>query len=182
MPLQSWQATLVVAQLDGTALTNSATETSIIPAQAKFTLPANFLDAAGKRLRIKASGRISNAASATMTFRVKFGSTAVAASQAIALNATAKTNVTFDLEWGLVLRAIGATANLMHTAVFSSEAVIGVGTNTYAGSQSIPASAPAVGSNFDSTAAQQIDLTSQWGAASASNSIQVHMYQVESLN
>lgn len=183
MPSQTWQQTLIVAQSDGTALSNSTTETSIIPAQAKLTIPANYYDMIGRRLRLKASGRISNAASATITLRLKFGaSTAVWASQSIALNATSKSNVTFDLEWGGVIRAVGASANFMHTGMFTSEAVIGVGTGTFASTQSIPASSPAVGSNFDSTASQQIDLTAQWGAASASNSIQVHMFQLESLN
>ena len=31
MPLQTWQETLIQAQTDGAALTNSTTETSILP-------------------------------------------------------------------------------------------------------------------------------------------------------
>lgn len=185
MPSQSWQQTLVVGQVDGTALTNTTTETSIIPASAKLTIPANFFDVIGKRLRLKMSGRISNAASAAITFRFKLGTgspVTVWASQSIALNATSKSNVTFDLEWGGVIRAIGTSANFMHTGMLTSEAVIGVGTGTFASTQSIPASSPAVGSNFDATVSQLADLTAQWGAASASNSIQVHMFQLESLN
>jgi hypothetical protein len=182
MPANSYQGTLVIAQVDGTALSNTTTETSIIPAQAKFTLPPGFLDRADKTLRVRAAGRISNAASATLLLKLKFGANIAAASQAFALNATAKTNVTWMLEWSFTTRAVGASANLMHIGMFTSEAVIGVGTNTYAGSQAIPASSPVVGANFDSTASQVVDFTATWGAASASNSIQIHQYALESIN
>jgi len=183
VPVQTWQETLIVAQSDGTAYTNLATEsTALLPTQAKWTMPAGYLDTIGKRFRIKASGRISNAVSATIQFRVKVGAVAVFADAVLALNATSKTNVTWDLELGLVVRSVGSAATMIATGIFTSEAVIGVGTGVFAGSMSLPAGSPAVGTSFDSTVANVWDLTAQWGAASASNSIQVHMFQLESLN
>lgn len=176
-----FQQTLVVAHGDGAALTNTVTETSIIPSQAKYNLPPNFLDWSGKTLRIRAAGRISNAASATLLLKLKGGANILAASQAFALNATAKTNVTWILEWSFTLRAEGTAATLMNTGTFSSEAVIGVGTNTFMGAQAIPASSPVVGATFDATVSQLLDFTATWGAASASNSIQVHQYTLESI-
>jgi len=188
MPLQTWQETLVQAQSDGAALTNTITETSILPGQAKYTLAANFLDYIGKTLRVRASGRISTVVTApgTMTFRVKFGSIAVGTSPAFALNVVAKTNVTWVLEWSLTTRTLGqtTTATLMHTGMWTSEAVIGSPVPGTGGSGSllIPASAPAVGTGFDSIVANVVDLSAQWSTASASNSIQLHQYALESIN
>lgn len=185
MSLQTWQETLVTAQVDGTALNTSTTATSIIPAAAKFTLPANFF-AIGKMLRVSARGRISNIVTTpgTLTLDVRFGTTTVVFNGgAVSLNTTAKTNVTWSFEALLTCRAIGAStsANLMGIGTLTSESVVGAAAGT-ALTALLPASAPAVGTGFDSTAAQAIDLYATFSISNASNSIQVHEYAVESLN
>lgn len=190
MSFQSWTGLLISAQVDGTALNTSTTETSILPGQAKYTLPANFLTYAGQTLRVRAMGRISNIVTTpgTLTFRVKFGSIAVAASQAMQLNAVAKTNVTWILDWDLTLRSVGSgtTATFMNSGQWQSESVVGSGTgaagSTGPGCFTIPASAPAVGTGFDSTSTNIIDLTAQWSISNAANSITLHSYKLESLN
>lgn len=187
---QTWQGVLVTSQVDGTALNTSTTETSILPGQAKFTLPANFLSDIGQCLRIRAMGRISNIVTTpgTLTFRVKINSTpiAVASSGALALNTTAKTNVTWILDWDLILRSVGSgtAATFMHSGSWQSESVIGSAAAGSGGADShiIPASAPAVGTGFDSTVANLVDLTAQWSVSNASNSIQCHSYKLESIN
>jgi hypothetical protein len=185
VPLQTWQETLIQAQSDGTAVT-ATSEGSLLPGQAKFTLPANFLDYVGKTLRVRAAGRISNIVTTpgTLTLRVKFGSIVVAASSAMQLNAVAKTNVTWVLEWSLLARTIGAatTAAFMHTGLWTSESVVGSAVPGTGGSGSllIPASAPAVGTGFDSTAANVVDLTAQFSLTG--NSITLHQFALESIN
>lgn len=183
MPGSNWQSLMVVAQTDGASLNTSTTETSILPAQAKITLPANYIDGVGKTFRVRAAGRASNIVTTpgTLTFRLKFGAVAVAASSAIALNTTAKTNVTFELNWEFTARSVGAAAALMHIGAFRSETVSGAAagfTNTIM----IPTSAPAVGTSFDSTVAQVVDLTAQFSISNAGNAIQVHQYVFESNN
>lgn len=188
MPFQSWQGLLISQQVDGTALNTSTTETSILAPQAKFTLPANFLTYAGQTLRIRAMGRVSNIVTTpgTLTFRVKFGSVAVATSGALALNTTAKTNVTWILDWDLTCRSVGGstTATFMHSGQWQSESVIASPAAGSGGAAShiFPASAPAVGTGFDSTVTNVIDLTAQWSVSNASNSVQTHSYKLESLN
>jgi hypothetical protein len=185
MSSQTWQETLVQMQADGTAVTGTA-EGSLLLAQAKYTLPANFLDGIGKTLRIRASGRISNIVTTpgTLTLRAKFGSIIVAQSSAMQLNAVAKTNVTWVLEWSLVARAIGGgtSANFMHTGLWTSESVVGspVPGSGGSGSLLIPASAPAVGTGFDSTVANVVDLAAIFSLTG--NSIQCHQYALESIN
>jgi hypothetical protein len=190
MPRQTWQSLLISAQSDGTAVANTTTETTVLPTQAKYTLPANFLADIGQTLRIRAMGRVSNIVTTpgTLTFRVKFNATpiAVASSGAFALNTTAKTNVTWILDWDLTLRTNGGgtSAAFMHSGQWQSESVIGSPAAGAGGPSAhiIPASAPAVGTGFDSTVANLIDLTAQWSIANAGNSIQCHSFKLESLN
>lgn len=197
MPLQTWQQTLIAAQGDGTAHNTSTAESAagvILPGQAKFTFPANFFDVIGKTIRITAGGRVSNIVTTpgTLTLRFKLGPTqniAVASTGAMQLSAVAKTNVTWYLQWLLTLRAVGAStsANFMHTGQWASESTVGGGTGAAGqtvpiGVYQIPATAPAVGTGFDSTVANVADLTAQFSVSNANNSIQVHQFVIESLN
>lgn len=187
MSRQTWQETLISAAVDGPALTNTVTQASIIPPESKLVLPGGFL-AEGTVLKLTAQGRISNVVTTpgTLLFQVLFGATAVFnnAAAAMNLNVVAKTNVTWWLEILLVCRGIGAAATLMGIGQWSSESVVGSPANTAGGSGSlfIPASAPAVGSSFDSTVAQTIDLQAKFSVATATTSLQTHMYKVEALN
>jgi hypothetical protein len=182
----TWPQVLVVSQSDSTALANSTTETTILPAEAKLTFPADFWESIGQRLLVRAHGRISNIVTTpgTITFKLKFGTNIIANSGALNLNAVAKTNVSFWIDWELTLRAVGGSANFMHMGMFTSESVVGSPANSAGGSGSLllPVSAPAVGANFDAKASQQLDLTATWSIANAGNSIQTHMYKVVSDN
>lgn len=185
MSLQTWQETLISAQVDGGALANSVALTSILPAASKPVIAANAFSI-GKVLRVTAAGRISNIVTTpgTLTFQLGLGGANVANSGAINLNAVAKTNVPWFIIWWLTCRAIGASANLMHQGVWTSESVIGSPVNTVGGNGAInfPVSAPAVGGNFDSTTSQQLDLSGQFSIANAGNSIQVHQFFTEWMN
>jgi hypothetical protein len=192
MPASTWQGVLWSAAADGTALNTSTSEVSLLNAESKYTLPANFLMYPGQTLRVRAMGRVSNIVTTpgTLTLRVKFNTTpiAVAASQAMQLNAVAKTNVTWILDWDLTLRSRGGgtAATFMHSGMWTSEAVVGSGTgaagSTGPGQFVIPASAPAVGTGFDSTVANLVDLTGQFSINNAANSIQLHSFKLESIN
>jgi hypothetical protein len=181
----SW--TLMTAQVDGAALTNSTTATSLLPSQAKYTLPANFLSI-GTTLRFRAAGRISTVVTTpgTLTLDIRFGSVIVATSPAFALNIVAQTNISWVLNWDLTCRAVGGStsANFMHLGAWTSSAIIGGVAAASGGADTllIPASAPAVGTGFDSTTAQQIDFFGTWSVQSSSNSILVHQYSIDSLN
>lgn len=187
MGFQTWQECLINSNIDGNALANSVAATSILPPQAVIPLPANYMYV-GRMLKLTAHGRISNIVTTpgTLTFNVRFGAVTVATSGALALNVVAKTNVSWWLKWLLTCRAIGngTTANMMHQAIWTSESVVGspLPSAGGAGSLMIPASAPAVGTGFDSTAAQAVDLQAQWSIANAGNSIQTHQYKLEALN
>lgn len=179
MSLQTWGETLISAQVDGTAVTGTSAG-SLLPGAAKFTLPANFM-AIGRVLRLNATGRISNIVTTpgTLTLDVRFGSTVVFNGGAFSLNTTAKTNVSWRLIGLLTCRAIGTAANLFGTADFTSESVVGSAAGV-ANDVMMPASAPAVGSNFDSTLAQIIDMFATFSLTG--NSIQLHQFTLEAMN
>jgi len=186
---KGWMETLIAQQADGAALASSTTATSILLGQAKQTIPAGYFDAIGKSMTVKASGRVSTVVTTpgTLTLDIRFGSVIVATSQAIALNVTAQTNATWDLEWNLTARAVGSStsANLMHVGKWISRASLNapaVGTTNGVGTVLIPDTAPAVGTGFDSTAAQTVDLFATWSVSNASNSILCHMFKLISDN
>ena len=88
------------------------------------------------------------------------------------------------MEADLTVRAIGSgtAANLLGIGQWTSESVVGSPVPGSGGSGTLlcPASAPAVGSGFDSTAAQVIDLFATFSLTG--NSITCHEYAFESLN
>lgn len=186
MSMQTWQETLINQNVDGTALTASTTPTSIIHPSAKLTLPANYLRV-GSIIKLTAQGRISNVVTTpgTLTIDVRMGPTSnivVANGGAIALNTTAKTNVAFWLEILMTCRAIGngTSTNFMFQGTFTSESVFSAAAGT-ANTAMLPASAPTVGTGFDSTVASVVDLFATWSLNNA-NSIQTHQFKIESFN
>lgn len=166
----------IAAVADGTALTGSTSATDIMPANAKWTFPTQWFAQPGNSILVKAAGRISTVTTpGTLTLELRLGSVVIAASGALTLSTTAKTNVAWYLEWLLTLRAAGATANFMHQGMLTSEAL---GATTVAGeakTMMLPVSAPIVGSNFDATATQDLHLFATWSISNA-NSIQVHQF------
>ena len=185
--MPGYQSTLIEAQVDGTAVTATA-EGSLLPGGAKILLPSGYINRIGKRFIVRASGRISNIVTTpgTLTLRFKLGPTAniaVATSQAIQLNAVAKTNVAWFLDMGFVVRSVGSStsATVFAQGTWQSESVVGsaVPSAGGAGSAMWQAATPVVGTGFDSSVANQIDLTAQFSLTG--NSIQLHMFALEDL-
>ena len=172
---------------DGSALSNSTTQTSILPASAKeATLGAGLLRP-GKVIAFEFSGRISTVVTTpgTLALALRFGSVDAFASGSMTLNTTAQTNVHWVLRGELVCRATGtstSTTLFPKGCVFTSHAVIGSAAPTAgtAGTHILPYnSAPAVGSGFDFSVSQLLDLLATWSVANASNSITLHAGHVD---
>jgi hypothetical protein len=178
---QVYAASIVDATADSTALTASTTPTTILHPTMKFPFRGNSLRL-GDRLVIEAHGRVTNVVTTpgTLTLEVRMGpaSAIAVASGVAALNVVAKTNVPWWLTWVLELRAAGAgtNANFMHQGKWESESVVGA----VAGSASIamlPAATPGVGTGFDSTGENILELFGTWSLNNA-NSIQTHGWRV----
>jgi len=194
MSKQGWEETLITSQGDGTGPSNTTTATSILPAAARYTLPANYFSEPGKQIRVRVAGRQSGAASANngnITFDVRFGTVAspivVFNGGATAQNATATTNQTFIFWADLVCRAIGSgtSANMMGIGQWTSRTSLNapaVGTTTGVGTVNLPDTAPAVGTGFDSTITNVVDVFVTYSIANSGSSITTHQYSLESLN
>lgn len=176
--MSGFHETLAEAGEDGSALSNTTTATSLLPAARKVYLPAGFFDKVGRRILIRAAGRMSTAGSSpgTWTWEVRFtgaSQVTVFSGGASATLATSASNVSWLLELELAARVIGTSAQLIGVGKFSAASL-----STSNPSMMLPASSPAVGTAFDATVAQLVDLYGTWSAASASNSITLHDYRL----
>lgn len=184
------QETLIFSRADGATLT-AAARASLLPAGAKITLEPGYFGTVNKGIRIRAAGRISCVVTTpgTARFDVNFQDSAavnviVFDSLAMNLNIVAKTNVHWALDVTLAAGVVGATAQLFPgPAHWSSEAVIGSPLPTVGGSGllHIPvATAPALGTAFDATKSNIIDLF--FTQTVATGSITLHEFEVTALN
>ena len=188
MSVQSWQETLVAQTAAGTLFNTYTTAKTIIPAQCLFTLPANYF-AVGRALRLTVAGAISNIVTTpgTLTFQVKLGSVIAFSTGALQLSTTAHTLTPFWLQLLLTCRSVGLSTSgtLMGQGVIFSRAVnataVADGTQTDSALLA-PITAPAVGTGFDSTAAQIVDFFGGFSINDVGNGIQIQQYTLESLN
>lgn len=160
---RSFTETLITAQSDGAAIT-AAAATSALPTAAKFLLPANVL-AIGSKLKVEAAGKVSSVITTpgTMRFDLRLGGIVVFDGLAVLLDtAAAHTNVGWMLELWLTCRSIGGVtaATFVGHGKLTCEAIKGSGTMPLGSLvANLPwNSTPAVGTGFDSTVANVVDL------------------------
>jgi hypothetical protein len=180
MSSNTWNQTLISAQVDGAALTAAAAATCL-PAQAVFTLPANTLKI-GDKLCVRASGRISCVVTTPGTARydIRIGGAVIFDSQAMNLNVVAKTNVGWWLDVEFTVRAVGSSANGLGQGIWLSEAGILTAVPTTGpgpGGFTLPYNtAPVVGANFNSTVSNTVDLF--FTQTVATGSMTLHEYEL----
>src|SRR5690348_3348379 len=164
MSFNAWVEAVQAMQQDGSALANTTTATSILHATGKWTFNPFFFTT-GRALRWTASGRISNIVTTpgTLTLDFRLGSTVIVNGGAMALNTTAKTNVSWKSTGVITCRAVGSgtATTFLGQGEFASESVVGSAAGV-AGQISMPASAPAVGTGIDYTASQTLDMFATW--------------------
>lgn len=186
MGMQTFPQLLVNATGDGPVLTAAAAATCI-QANAKITLPNNYFYI-GKTLRIRASGRISSLITTpgTARFDLRIGAVVAFDSLAILLDTVAAhTNVGWHLEVLLTCRAVGngTATNLIGQGKWGCEDILGTPATAPKGSLTaiLPwNTAPVVGTGFDNTLANTLDMF--FTQTVATGSMTVHQYMVEELN
>lgn len=160
---QTFGETVVTSQSDGTPNT-TGTAASIIPSAARFPLPPGYFNRLGRKMRIRASGKVSTVVTTpgTMRFDLRFGSTVVWDGLAVALSAAdAYTDLPWWLEIDLTCRGLGTAGVLIGIGTLISPNIAGVSatppkTN---GVALLPwNTAPVVGNTFDGNASQIVDL------------------------
>jgi hypothetical protein len=184
--MPGYHSTLFSSDVSGTAVTATG-EASLLPANFRQIIAGGYLQQPKQKyLRIHAAGRVSNIATTpgTLILRVKLGPTAnIAAltSRAIALNTTVKTNVAWTLLFTFRVETIGSgTAATLFpgSCNFTSESVVSSVAGT--GNDVTWMDAPAAGTGWDSSVANQFDLTAQFSLTG--NSMQCHTFGLDDLH
>lgn len=168
---------------DATQVSNTVTETIIVP---DFTFGANYFTQ-GKTIRGLLKGVCSNVVTTpgTLTYRLRMGTTTlsatyVAASNALGLDTTARTNFPWELRFTLVCRSAGTAGTVLLTGqVEQSNVLASTAANLLP--QFIPASAPAAGT-LDTTVANLLSISAQFSVSTNPTNLTVNTYVLESLN
>lgn len=178
MSRQAWNEAVAAATADGTAIANLNTEQLVFPV---VRLPANFM-ADGRSIRLRAYGKLSTTGTPTIIFRVRLGGlagTLVALAPTLTMG-SGVSNVVWSLEVMLQVRTNGASGTVI--------AFGDVSVNTASTPTVVAASFGVAGYNtpatatVDFTADQDLAITAQWSAASASNTLTGQFWTVEAMN
>lgn len=186
MGVQRWNQPIIVQSVtDGPALT-AAAAASCVPTPNVFTLPNNYWEI-GKQWRITMTGRISSVITTpgTARFDVRIGGVIVFDSLAILLDTVAAhTNVGWRLDIFLTCRTIGAgtATTLFGNGLWTCEDILGVPAAAPKGVlvAMLPwNTAPVVGTGFNNTLANLVDIF--FTQTAATGSMTVHQYQIEEI-
>jgi hypothetical protein len=184
MALQTFSRLITPPSIaDGPTLT-AAAAASCIPVNSKITLPNNYWTL-GRRWRVTASGRISSVITTpgTARFDLRIGGVVAFDSLAILLDTVAAhTTVGWILDVLLTCRSVGNSTltTLIGQGTWTCEDILGVPATAPKGvlSAILPwNSAPAVGTGFDNTAANTVDLF--FTQTAATGSLTVHTFDIE---
>lgn len=182
-PNPSSYVPLVIGSTDGPTL-SAAAAASCIPVASRIILPNNYWTV-GKQLKIRLAGRISCAVTAPGTARFDLrtgpsGTIIAFDSGALGLNIVAKVAVPFAFDLDVVCRSVGTgtATTLFGMGRFVSEAVVGAMLPSAGGNGALlcPVSTPVVGTGFDNTAANAIDIF--FTQTLATGSLTVHQYEI----
>lgn len=194
MASQSWGQELVNITAAGTLYNTYTTAKSVLTSSSAtaastglITLPPNFFQL-GSRLEIDIVAGISNRVTGpdTFTIQVMVGSVIAFTTGAINLTTTAHTTIPALFRIWLTCRSVGngTLATLMGQGFASGQMIAGASgladgaANT--GNVMAPNTAPAVGTGFDSTVANTLDLWVAQSVSNAGNGFQLQQYSVKS--
>jgi len=185
MGVQTFPQVLAVGKVDGPTLT-AAAAASCIPTPEKLTLPNNYWYI-GRTWRLTMHGRISTVITTpgTARFDLRIGAVVAWDSQAILLDTVAgHTTMPWVLEVLLTCRAVGTgtSTQLFGVGKWSCEDILGTPATSPKGSlvAMLPwNAAPALGTGFDNTALNTVDVF--FTQTAATGSLTVHQYLLEEL-
>lgn len=195
MASQSWGQLIATIPIAGTQYNTYTTSQSMLTtatateaSQGFVTLPPGFFQR-GSLLVIDFLAAISNRVTGpdTFTINIKVGSVTAFTTGAITLTTTAHTNIPLKGKIELSCRTVGngTLAALMGISVLSGQMIqqggtAGADSATISNTIIMPNTAPAVGSGFDSTAAQTLDFQTAQSVSNAGNGFRLDEYRVVS--
>ena len=186
---QGFVETIVAQHAAGSLFNTYTTAKTVIPATSLITLPANYIKI-GTSFEITVVGALSNIVTTpgTVVMQCMMGSIVAFTTGSIQLNATAHTLLPFRLDVLLTCRTVGPTTSAAFMGTgrlggihFTLTAAQVDAVNT-GGSFAAPATAPTVGTGFDSTITNVLDFWTGFSISDAGNGVRIDQYFVKSLN
>jgi hypothetical protein len=178
----TWQETVNSQTTDGVAVTNTTTETIMVP---NFVWPNSGPQAlyVGKQVLWVLWGRVSTVVTTpgTITFRMRWGGVAgtlLVTSKAQRPKTTVSTNMAGWVQMEMTCRSIGSTGSVFSMGQCALANTIG---DAQAAQESIWPDAPAA-VTIDTTAASALTPTIQFSVATATTSWTTHLARLVSLN
>jgi hypothetical protein len=135
-----------------------------------YTLPANYC-VPGRVIRVIGQGIFSSTGSPTLTFKIKFGTTAIGTSPAT--SATSSGSTAFRVEFQIICDTTGASGTV------EGQGIVFVFNNASSSTDSQIATAGTT--TVDTTASQTAQMSVTWSAANAANTITLRQFIVEGL-
>jgi hypothetical protein len=184
--LQTWEETLSTIVASGTQVSNSSTETILVP---DVSLPANFMYQ-GRSLKYTLFGDSSTVITTpgTIIHRLRWGGvagTSLCASGAFAPDPTAAaTNLGWMVQYYLVCRSIGTAGSMFCMGQINWSDYDDASATTITGNLNMgvaPTSAPAVTSSLDTTTTKALSPTVTHSVATAGTNSQCHIAVLEAL-
>lgn len=172
----------------GTLFNTFTTAKTVLNQTELVTLPANYLKI-GSKLRVRVAGGLSNIVTTpgTVTFQVMMGSIVAFTTGAIQMSTTAHTLIPFWLDVVLRTDSIGTGTTAKFLGMGKLNGIMftvgaGADSTTVVGEFPVPATAPAVGTGFDSTIANILDFWTGFSISNAGNGVQLYDYEAEQLS
>jgi hypothetical protein len=166
-------STVAFTQTTTTTVANTTTETSILgTGVGTKTLPAAFL-VAGKTVRVRIEGYVSNLATPTIQIKIKLGATIILDTTAVTMT-TITGSMRFKVEGTLTCRTTGASGTIFSQGDVKYFSIASTANNIDMVNTTT--------TTIDTTASQAIDVTCTWGTANASNTISSTNTTIEILN
>lgn len=195
MASQSWGQLLAKSDTAGTLYNTFTTQKSIITSatalegasSALCTIPPNFWQR-GSLMTLDVTFAHSWASGNTMIFSIMMGAVSACVSATLKVTTTGGTTEPLFMHVDMECRAIGngTLANLMSGGYLIGRGICPAGATAGAnytagmGSASWREATPAVGTGFDSTVANTVDLQCTMGTSAAGNGIQIQTYRLVS--
>lgn len=196
MSYQGWEETLTTLRVSSPLQTTYTTAKSVFgvdgtdaAAAAKYTLPANFFYP-GRTLMVNLRGALSNIVTTpgTITFQLMLGAVIAWTSGAIQFSTTAHTTLPFWVDIDLTYQQDGAgtQGKLMGQGIITSQTIVATsGADAVTSSLPttlLPNTNPALGTGFDATASQKVDIFAGFSISNSGNGIRVDQYRLRALN
>ncbi len=183
---QTWVETLESTVADGAQISNSSSETIIVP---DFNIPAFYMYP-GRTIEVWAFGVMSNVVTTpgTLTMRIRWGGvagTVLVASAAQGLDTTARTNSLWAMLAFITCRTTGTSGSFMSGGIMWGNVLSSTAANllpALLGSAGTPLASGSAAVTVDTTTAKLLSVTATFSVATSPTNLTANQRILKALN